>query len=311
MSKQCSICFFNFNDQEYNMHYLHCLNEQQNMMNSITNKQINYNVGEQKDNEINKVIQLSKLTPSQEKAVATFKKKSKIISKGMKLLTLARFEELGYSEKDFENSIKFIKYESQIVIHVNLEKTLNFLLKDTHYRNQFETKTSSGALSTFARMDWERNLFGKVYDSVSGFERVKYGALNMTNDSCGVKCAYLYGDSYFVMKKEVKERTSFTYGDSAAKEMHMCSFDDCIQMLYYIDEYLLKNLIKLATDKINKVEPHMGIYIEIQIHGPVELNDDIALLVVNDRHKNTPIMESVHKFCEKNKIQFKFISELK
>jgi hypothetical protein len=44
---------------------------------------------------------------------------------------------------------------------------------DTHYRNQFETKTSCGTLSSSARSQWEDGLFNKIYAKATGYERVK------------------------------------------------------------------------------------------------------------------------------------------
>lgn len=42
--------------------------------------------------------------------------------------------------------------------------TLLFLEpQDTHYRNQFETKTSGGLLKPATREKWERDLFGGCY----------------------------------------------------------------------------------------------------------------------------------------------------
>lgn len=262
------------------------------------------------DKELNKVIQLSKLSKIQEKAVLIFKRKSKANSKGMKLLALDKFTKLGYSKEDFKNAIEFIKNRSQIVIHVKLDVIHQFLINDTHYRNQFETKTSSGALSELSRKDWEKNLFGNVYDSAAAFERVKYGAINITNDPKGVQCAYGYGNCYFVLKDSVKERTSFVHGDSASKEMHMCSFDDYTQILYYIDDHLLNEVVKIANNKIPHSNYVYSPYIEMQIHGPVELNSDIEKLVIHDSYKN-PInnifLKSICEFCHKNNIGYEFM----
>lgn len=37
-------------------------------------------------------------------------------------------------------------------MHVNSH--MQFFVKDTHYRNQFETKKSSGSLSSSSRINW-------------------------------------------------------------------------------------------------------------------------------------------------------------
>ena len=66
-----------------------------------------------------------------------------------------------------------------IVIHVNLEVHIENFLKDTHYRNAFEVYEKRNnckmAMHGGGRFDWEKRLFGSIYDKISYFERVKYG----------------------------------------------------------------------------------------------------------------------------------------
>jgi hypothetical protein len=52
-------------------------------------------------------------------------------------------------------TLRWIRTDAPIIIHVNLSRCLEFLVKDTHYRNLFETGKGGGGNSTTARMDWE------------------------------------------------------------------------------------------------------------------------------------------------------------
>ena len=54
-------------------------------------------------------------------------------------------------------------------------------------------------LSNTTRAQWEDALFGNAYKGANGFDRCKYGVLNMLRDINGVKCCSTYGRSY---KKE-------------------------------------------------------------------------------------------------------------
>ena len=65
------------------------------------------------------------------------------------------------------------------------------LADDGFYRNQFETRTSGGALNTKVRKGWESALFGKCYDGadVEARDRVKYGCLSVVNDPRGVEAS--------------------------------------------------------------------------------------------------------------------------
>jgi hypothetical protein len=101
---------------------------------------------------------------------------------------------------------------------VHVPWVLDLLLKDTHYRSQFETKTSSGTNDNKMRDHWEASLFGNAYlqGGVTPFDKCKYGVMNTTGDPGGVGVASSYGDSYLVLRPEVRWRATFTNSDSGA-----------------------------------------------------------------------------------------------
>lgn len=66
--------------------------------------------------------------------------------------------------------------EAPLTIHLS-PRVLPLLMHDTHYRNQFETKTSNARYCHASRTGWENRLFNFVYDKSSGFDRVKYLAV--------------------------------------------------------------------------------------------------------------------------------------
>lgn len=53
-----------------------------------------------------------------------------------------RVQAKKWTEAELNECYRYIRDRAPILIHVNLDKVLSFLLKDTHYRNQFETGTS-------------------------------------------------------------------------------------------------------------------------------------------------------------------------
>lgn len=59
-------------------------------------------------------------------------------------------------------------------------------------------------------------MFDKLYDKAEKHERVKYGTINISNDPNGVRACYSYGNSYFVLKKEVRQRCTLTDQDSCS-----------------------------------------------------------------------------------------------
>ena len=106
-------------------------------------------------------------------------------------------------------------------------------MKDTHYRNQFETGKSSGSLCRDSRISWEDRMFGKKYNKASDTERVKYGTINFTNDPKGVNACVTYGPSYLLLKSDVRKRCTFTDMDSSSPNSLIGTFK-------YGDHILLK-----------------------------------------------------------------------
>jgi len=108
---------------------------------------------------------------------------------------------------------------------------MQFFVKDTHYRNQFETKKSSGSLSETSRINWEDRMFDKKHHHATPFERVKYGTINFTNDPKGVMACVGYGQSYFLLKSHVRNRCTVTDMDSSSPSATIATFQSCYHLL--------------------------------------------------------------------------------
>ena len=230
------------------------------------------------------------LTNTQLKALSFCYKKSKIYSKNVKPNLFKKFVDLGYGEAEFNQTIDYIKKRMPLIVHINLDKVMNFFLKDNYLRNLFETDRIGGYNNISARKQWENTLFNSIYKDVDGHERVKYGCLNLTSDPVGVCCAIGYGDSYLVFKHDVKKRTSFVHGDSSSQELHIATFRYFCNVLYYLDNKLLENIINVAAGKDYDAKVKYNIYVEAQIHGSVRLDRDFEMLVVNNKYKNNTHM---------------------
>jgi hypothetical protein len=121
------------------------------------------------------------LSPTQRAAVEYVIKKSRMSSSAVLPELLHRVYSLGYTDDDIKKTFYWIKYEAPIIIHVNLDSVLHFLVEDTHYRNLFETGTGSGSTDFHARKSWEDRIFNGIYHNSLPHERVKYGVLNIGN----------------------------------------------------------------------------------------------------------------------------------
>lgn len=185
-----------------------------------------------------------------------------------KLLLLKRIIRLGYKLSDMEALHHYLEYYAPIIVHIHVSRYMHFFVKDTHYRNQFETKTSSGSLSSSARTQWENRMFSKRYSSATGFERVKYGTVNFTNDPKGVRACSGYGASYFLLKNTVRSRCTFTDMDSSSPSSTIGTFKFGYQVMNKMSDAEIRSAIEAA--KANEMSSSViSAYKEIQIHGPI------------------------------------------
>jgi hypothetical protein len=289
----CDICFLEFPEDEIQYHKIQCLHEQTNAIDAI-----------------NRPIIPLELTDKQVQAIKHCQKKAKIFSKNVKPNLFEKFITLGYTNDDFNKTIDFFKKHVPIVVHIDLNKTLDFIIKDDHLRNRFETGTSGGCLDIDYRSNWEDNLFRDIYKDAEPYERVKYGAINTNCDPNGVVSAHWYGRSYFVMKDDVKIRTTFVYGDSSLKDWHIATFKYFYNILYYIPDIGLKSIIDVATGRDIKNKLTNSAYVEAQIHGPVRFDRDIEMLVVDDSHQyDQNIIQKIDQFSNNTGIPWIFKHE--
>eukprot|EP01114_Cavostelium_apophysatum_P017778 TRINITY_DN5357_c0_g1_i3.p1 TRINITY_DN5357_c0_g1~~TRINITY_DN5357_c0_g1_i3.p1 ORF type:complete len:465 (-),score=89.24 TRINITY_DN5357_c0_g1_i3:34-1254(-) len=216
------------------------------------------------------------------------------------------FHKLGYSEKDLRTTLRYIRDEAPIIIHLSLEKAFRQLSADTHYRNQFETNTSGGTLDKIVRTTWEDRLFQSSYSKATPFERCKYGVLNIVKDPNGVACCNNYGDSYLTLKK-VRLRTSFADKDSSAIDTRVASCEHYAHVLATYNEEELKAVIKVATGKASYMSSSViTVYKEVQIHGPIELSRHVESLHVARRHKKEFDRE-IAVFQKKNNVKIIYL----
>jgi hypothetical protein len=233
----------------------------------------------------------------QSKALHYAKKKAKIFNKQVYYNSLTRFINMGYDEDLLHKVIDYIT-KIDLIIHFDGR----WLSSADKIKNGFEifgTNTNTFLESwTVQRLDWENNLFGGIYDkSCDPSLRVKYGCLNLLNDRCGCRSATVYGQSYAIMKNEIKNRTSFIAGDSSGKQSHICTFDHFSHLLLYISDKLLRDIITTMCDSSEeKYKNISGVsysyeYIEAQIHGDIDIKNDIEKIMLSKNQISKDIID--------------------
>lgn len=222
---------------------------------------------------------------------------SKKVSAGL----LARVQRLGYSENDLKRTLQWVRSAAPIIIHINLDKVLRFLVKDTHYRNQFETGTSGGSTDLVARKSWEDRIFKKSYKHSSPSERVKYGVLNIVGDPRGVRSCVHYGDSFLQLKK-VRLRTTFASMDTSGAGVKLSCCEHYENVLYEYTNNEITAIMDVATGKVPFHRSDcISQYKEVQIHGPVSLSENVECIVVNARHQgDSRITRLLDRFVKQN-----------
>ena len=125
-------------------------------------------------------------------------------------------------------------------------------------------------------------MFGDAYASSPPFDKVKYGALNVTADMEGVRSAHLYGDSYLRLTTAVRARATFASADSSSPGVRTV-LATCEHYAHVLNAYPDADLAatidvgcgRRATGWSSRL---ITMYKEMQIHGPVELSRHVEAL---------------------------------
>lgn len=237
------------------------------------------------------------LTESQKNALRFASKKASIHSKQTRGLVLARFIKLGYTENDLNEVLTYVQFKCDVTINCNTSVLTTHIINSTHFKNGYEISRAKTYLES--RTVWENNLFNNHYSNSEIIERPKYGALNLLQMSTG--SAPSYGNSYFVLKPEVKKLITFVNGDSSLKMFHICTFDDPVALFIHLSDKYIELIVNIAKGNQCK-STHLN-YIECQIHGMLRMSD-FKKLYLCERECDAQQISNVKKFCYENCIEY-------
>ena len=201
------------------------------------------------------------------------------------------------------------------------------LCEEGTYRNQFETKISSGGLTAFPGGDrdcWEKAVFGGAYHSpgVRDSERPKYGGLDLMNYSDGA-CPR-FGSCHLRLGAETLGRSTFSFGDSSRGPHDVGVIDAFAPVLAALLESVARDgtaLGRVGLDVPQFVERLLGArvarrglfaraqgravddYVEAQIHGAISLAADAAALVMDPSFQDTRTGELLLAAAERHGLE--------
>jgi hypothetical protein len=220
----------------------------------------------------------------------------------------------GIPEERFYAATRTVLVRPRVDVHFHPERVtrdgrtvVEGLLAHGRLRSQFETGISSGSPTACPggeRDAWERRMFGSAYHAtgIADAHRPKYGALEVLPHPDGASPRF--GSCYFVLREEVAQRCSFTFGgsqedDALDRSGTLAVFEPVLVAL--IDELVRGNgafgddrltltglVARLLTDTEvpeRKVGRPLGraldSFVEAQIHGPIDLRSDVQGLVAD------------------------------
>jgi hypothetical protein len=195
------------------------------------------------------------------------------------------------------------------------------LAREGVYRGQFETGISNGSRTAYPdgeRDQWEQRLFGRAYHDppVPAAQRPRYGALNPHNFSDGGSPRF--GSCHVRLRPPVLRRATLTLGDSHAGPRDIGTLDAFESVLAGLVEHARATGVTLGAPGVDPVEllsrrlgrlvgadptVHPGRclddYVEVQVHGPVELARDAEALVLDPAFADDAVGEDLLNLAER------------
>ncbi|MEO5900604.1 MAG: DUF3626 domain-containing protein [Ilumatobacteraceae bacterium] len=189
------------------------------------------------------------------------------------------------------------------------------LLTDGRYRSQWSTGISNGSRSAMPggdRQRFERSLFGFAYEAADAgmLELPVYGALDLLRDPHGGSPRF--GSSYVVLRAHVRARTTVCVGDSNVGPRDVGTFDACWSVLAGLAEQAatgsllerglgVDGLLAVLAGTVVAERPARRLdgYVEAQVHGGVELADDVESIVLDASFAGTDVEHDLRGSAER------------
>ena len=184
------------------------------------------------------------------------------------------------------------------------------VLEEGRFKTQFETGESRGLLDTNLRGRTEANLFGYPQRGLPTELRPIYGTVAFTNPTgplrgpnseASIRNCMDYGEVRVVLKDSVKDRTTFTVGDSLTYEGGTATPalfgekdpEKCVAAISSRSPDFVRSMAQVATgDRLGMSPAKQAMllttqtYFETQIHGGVTVDDIDRIVVPKEKADN-------------------------
>jgi len=209
------------------------------------------------------------------------------------------------------------------LIMKNGNTTLEGLLDEGLYHNQFITEISSGHLSFQRdrnRDSWEGKIFGEEI-ALPSYKKPKYGGLNIFNYLDGASPKY--GSCYLELTVDIVKRCTFMIADTNGT-MNRKGTNDSFYVLFFtlIIEIIktgklfgksyssLLNFFKEIDVNGEKIELGANILdygLEAQIFGAIDLRRDVERIYIDESYKETRICSVANELARRYDIRIEWI----
>ena len=177
------------------------------------------------------------------------------------------------------------------------------LWADGVYRNQFEVGITNGDPTAFPgglRHCRESQTFGGYYDDAAPRDRPKYGSVDLLHGPSGGWPRF--GSSYLVLAPTVLDRSTFLIGGGLSPRSWVGT------------RAALEELLAAAHPSPSP-EPRRSWrsdgWIELQVHGPVRLAQDVTTLVMDDSFSDTAAGHIARRTAERYGIALEWAPSLR
>jgi hypothetical protein len=190
------------------------------------------------------------------------------------------------------------------------------------YVSQWVTGISNGGRSAFPGGDrhrWEQQLFAGAYDDAdpTTVELPIYGAWDLLGDPHGGSPRF--GSCFLVLADHVRDRVTLCVGDSHAGPTDLGTFDTpwCVlaALAEHVDHGSLlgvpvdeRGLLDLFDDPPVNGSPRRDLdhYVEMQVHGGIDLETDVVSIVLDPSFRNTEVHETVTDMSDRYHIEIEW-----
>ncbi len=191
--------------------------------------------------------------------------------------------------------------------------TIDGLLADGTFENQFVTGTSSGSVDAGRdgrRHAWEDRLFGSAYRCLPDGDRPRYGTLDPSSHSDGGTVGF--GSCHLVLRPEVNRRSTYCLGDShELPELVGVDGEMDALVCHLVDEVVRHGTVlgrTLGSDALASLLAALGAtsagpgriidgYLEAQVHGGIDIGADVSTLVADDSFLGTRVGDGLEQLA--------------